>query len=206
MKSSPAARRPYESPLREEQAAATRTRILEATAALLADEHPAALSMPAVAARAGVAIRTVYRNFPTKELLLEALYDWSVERLMGAELPEHSGVDDLVSRMPGIFQVVHDNRDFYRAMHNSGMGREVRDQKGEERKAGIMRVLRGSTKTMTKAEARRLGALAHLLTWSNTALFLGEYWDMSPQEAAQACGWALETLVKAAAKKKGAAR
>src|SRR5688572_3317782 len=58
--------------LRDDQRTATRNRIVRAVSDLVADEHPAAVSVPAVARRAGVAVATVYRYFPTKEALLDA--------------------------------------------------------------------------------------------------------------------------------------
>src|SRR3954453_9419387 len=61
--------------LHDEHAAATRTRILDAVVDLIVHEHPATLSMPAVASRAGVSLRTVYRYFPTKEALIDAIGD-----------------------------------------------------------------------------------------------------------------------------------
>ena len=45
---------------------------MRAVAELVADAHPASISVPAVAARAGVGVATVYRYFPTKEALLDA--------------------------------------------------------------------------------------------------------------------------------------
>ena len=58
--------------LREAHKRATRARIVRAVADLVADAHPASVSVPAVAQRAGVGVATVYRYFPTKEALLDA--------------------------------------------------------------------------------------------------------------------------------------
>lgn len=52
---------------------ATRTRILEAARSCIAQQHPAALSVEHIAQTAGVSHRTVYRYFPTKEALIEAV-------------------------------------------------------------------------------------------------------------------------------------
>src|SRR5687768_6529488 len=58
--------------LRERQRQATREQIIQAVHEVLADEHPATLSMPRVAEQAGTSLRTLYRYFPTKEALLDA--------------------------------------------------------------------------------------------------------------------------------------
>ena len=59
-----------------------RTRILEAAEIVFA-EHGAAASTEAVAARAGVAIGTVFRHFPTKPELVSAVVMNLWDRLVG---------------------------------------------------------------------------------------------------------------------------
>lgn len=65
-------RRGYTSPLREQNAAATKERIVAAAEAMFR-EQPDALTIPALAARAGVSVATVNRNFPSRQALLEAV-------------------------------------------------------------------------------------------------------------------------------------
>ncbi len=70
-----ASRRPYNSPRRQQQAAATRRAILEAADRLfLRDGYPAT-TMEAIAAEAGVSLKTAYLPFSTKSGLLRALWD-----------------------------------------------------------------------------------------------------------------------------------
>jgi AcrR family transcriptional regulator len=66
--------RRYDSPRRREQAAATRREILEAAQRLFEGQGYAATTMAAVAAEAGVALKTVYVAFDTKSGLLRALW------------------------------------------------------------------------------------------------------------------------------------
>jgi AcrR family transcriptional regulator len=66
--------RPYNSPRRREQAAATRKAILEAAQCLFERQGYAATTMEAIAAEAGVALKTVYVAFETKSGLLRALW------------------------------------------------------------------------------------------------------------------------------------
>jgi len=68
-------KRPYHSPRRREQAAATRTAILHAAQRLFEAEGYPATTMEAIAAEAGVALKTVYVGFATKSGLLRALWD-----------------------------------------------------------------------------------------------------------------------------------
>jgi AcrR family transcriptional regulator len=66
--------RPYNSPRRREQAAATRREILEAAQRLFESHGYAATTMATIAAEAGVALKTVYVAFETKSGVLRALW------------------------------------------------------------------------------------------------------------------------------------
>jgi AcrR family transcriptional regulator len=66
--------RRYESPRRREQAAATRRAILEAAQRLFERDGYAPTTMAAIAAEAGVALKTVYVAFETKSGLLRVLW------------------------------------------------------------------------------------------------------------------------------------
>ena len=66
--------RRYDSPRRREQAAATRREILEAAQRLLEEHGYAATTMAAIAAEAGVALKTLYVAFETKAGILRALW------------------------------------------------------------------------------------------------------------------------------------
>jgi AcrR family transcriptional regulator len=67
-------KRRYDSPRRREQAAATRQAILEAAQKLFEQQGYAATTMAAIAAEAGVALKTVYVVFETKSGVLRALW------------------------------------------------------------------------------------------------------------------------------------
>ena len=67
-----------------------RERVLRAARALFAAGGPEA-SLEAVARDAGVGIGTLYRHFPTREALFEAVYRHEVEQLV--ELAEQVGTD-----------------------------------------------------------------------------------------------------------------
>jgi AcrR family transcriptional regulator len=77
-------RRGYDSPRRREQAAETRHKILDAAEELFARDGYAAIAMPAIADRAGVALKTVYLAFGTKAGVLHGLWD---VRLGGDDQP-----------------------------------------------------------------------------------------------------------------------
>jgi AcrR family transcriptional regulator len=67
-------RRPYDSPRRREQAAETRTLILDAAQRLFERDGYNATSVAAIAGAAGVALKTVYLSFGSKPELLRAVW------------------------------------------------------------------------------------------------------------------------------------
>jgi AcrR family transcriptional regulator len=69
------AKRPYESPRRQAQAAATRRDILDAAQRLFEANGYPATTMAEIAKEAGVALKTVYLAFQTKSGLLRALWN-----------------------------------------------------------------------------------------------------------------------------------
>jgi len=71
----PVKTRRYSSPLRQQQAAQTRGRILEAAGALFAADGYGRTTIRAIAERARVAVDTVYATFGTKGRVLTALID-----------------------------------------------------------------------------------------------------------------------------------
>lgn len=96
--------RSYSSPAREAQAAATREKILSATIAVIG-EGIAALSIPAVAKRAGVSVPTVYRYFPDKETLLDAAAIHVRDGIgVAADTPSPADVEDYLDSHRRIFR------------------------------------------------------------------------------------------------------
>jgi len=71
----PVKSRSYESPIRREQAEATRARILDAASGLFEANGYGATTIAAIAKDAGVAADTVYKTFGTKSRVLTALID-----------------------------------------------------------------------------------------------------------------------------------
>jgi AcrR family transcriptional regulator len=76
--------RPYRSALRDEQARATRRRIVDAGAALFVESGYVPATIDAIAERAGVSRRTVFTSVGAKAAVLKLAFDWT---LAGDEEP-----------------------------------------------------------------------------------------------------------------------
>jgi AcrR family transcriptional regulator len=72
------ARRPYRSRAREDQARATRRRIVDAGAALFVERGYAATTIDAIAERAGVGRKTVFTSVGGKVGVLKLAFDWAL--------------------------------------------------------------------------------------------------------------------------------
>ena len=121
-------KRRYDSPRRREQAAATRREILEAAQRLFERQGYAATTMAAIAAEAGVALKTVYVAFETKSGLLRALWHL-VLRGDEADVP--------VADRPWYREVVEEPDPERQLRLNARNARAVK-----ERGAALMRVIR----------------------------------------------------------------
>src|SRR5258708_18014377 len=148
--------------LRDEHKAATGQRILRAVTELLAEEHPAALSIPAVAARANVSVPTIYRYFPTKEALLDAAATFGEElvrrglRLDKLDLDTiDRWVDETWAQSLTILPLIA-------AQHLSAVGRDVRRRRTARRTAEVQTTLREHGFDVDSETGRRLGALITL--------------------------------------------
>jgi AcrR family transcriptional regulator len=84
-------KRAYRSPLRAEQAAATRARIIDAARGLLSERGYAATKLDQVAAQAGVALPTLTGYFPNKAALLEDVLRAVVS---GASTDDHPSIGE----------------------------------------------------------------------------------------------------------------
>lgn len=179
-----------------EHLADTRRRILAALNQLLAEEHPAAISVPAVARRSGISIATIYRHFPTKEALLDAAatsVDEATRTWLGDEaIVPGQNLGEFLSRM---WSELAQHVPALRASQLSTMGRDLRARRSQRRLDDAVRGLSQSGVDLDSARGQRLLRLVLVLTSSSTFLEQVDRLDMPVDEAAADVVWAIETLV-----------
>ena len=148
-------RRPYRSVLREQQAAATRERLLQAALRALARD-PDGASMAAVAAEADVSIPTVYRHFGTREELVAAVERHVESRLLGGlTLDAAGGTEALLEQLPGFYRNYADvAAEAGPLMH----GRRAAESRGRRRQARLSRS-RPSSPTRSGASTSPTGLI-----------------------------------------------
>lgn len=187
--------RPYKSALREEQAKATRDRILAAAIDLMQADADA--SMDAIAKAAGVERRTVFRHFETREALLTAAFQWLNERLGVVIAPGDPAA--LVQAIRDGFVRLDSLEGLVRAGLHSRAGRDMRLANLPLRRAAFAASLAPVTANLDPAGKARIEALAHLLYSAAAWEVLKDYGGLTGTEAGQAAAWALQLLLSAAA-------
>jgi AcrR family transcriptional regulator len=181
--------------LREQQAQLTRELILRAVAERLQGDDPGEVSVPQIAERAGVSLRTVYRYFPTREELFAAAGDWINEQLLGG-LPFAETVDELGQVVKRSCECFDEQPRLVRAMALSQAGRSVRSHRRVQRLDGIRRALREITENLPEREARGAEAvffyLHNMLAWVTMRDEVG----LNGKEIGEAIAWAMDTLIE----------
>jgi AcrR family transcriptional regulator len=178
--------------LRAEQLTATRDRIVDAVAALLVDEDPAALSVPHVARRAGVSVRTVYRHFPDKAALLRSVAEVD-DPARTLPLPAVDGSDLCTYLRTAWSDDVQ--RPHLRAQLRTTEGQQVRATRRRAQRPFVDAVLEAWSIDVDDASRRRLIDLLQLLTGSAALVELTEVLGESTDEAAATATWAAEAVL-----------
>ncbi len=185
-----ASKRGYQSPLRQQQVAATRERILHACAELVARQTSLDVSIPELARAAGVSQPTVYRYFPTKRDLFGALATLQFERVAAGLDPRTP--DELADALPTIFRRALELEGLLRwtlATPLGSSGRPTRD-----RRLDILRRVVTSTDLGAHDTAEHLPRLLLLLSSPIAALYWMDYLGLSLDEATQTAAWGIRAL------------
>jgi AcrR family transcriptional regulator len=183
------------SSLRDRQAAVIREAILDALAARLDHDNPDDVAMPQVAADAGISLRTLYRYFPTREAMFDAIGDHVVARL---GLPRDvDSADDIARVFLESARLGAQSPQLVRAMLWTRLGRRARSPHRRRRVASITAALADVTSHLPTAEARRReGAIVYLCSlpaW----ITVSEECGLSAEDARRGIAWAIDTLVGA---------
>jgi len=188
-------RRPYHSPLRAEQAAGTRSRIVEACVGLIRSGRE--LTVGAVAEAAGVQERTVYRHFATKEALEAAVWTWIVENLTQAELTA-SSEDELVNAMRRSFAGFEAGAALIEAMLHSRQGLTIRQSQQTARRAMFERCAQAAVPDADSERHTRLAAALQLLYSATAWEQLRQFWGTDAEAAADIVETAIRLVLAGA--------
>jgi AcrR family transcriptional regulator len=185
-------KRTYDSPLRDEQAAGTRQRILAALTAQLGEARDD-FSIPNVAARAGVSLRTVYHHFPNRESQVRAVADWIEQRLGAADEPQSP--DQLPDYTARMYERFVGNESLVRAQLAPGIAEHVRARRRSGRVAAIERCVRDIG--APPADVKLASALLKHIISADTGVALLDKHGLTGAEATVAGRWLVGLIVDA---------
>ena len=184
------------------QQAATRREILGAALKMLREEVSVPLSHEAVAARAGVAARTVFRHFPTRYDLTGALWERMRDET-GTRWP--SKEEEIVPMIRALFVQFEKHAALVRVSLATSAKSGYPVHGSAEGRAAFRRSLATLLADLPRAEGNRLVATA-------VAIYSAPFWQMlrdrgqlSARDAREAAATAMEaTIVSARARAKRA--
>lgn len=190
--------RAYTSPLRAEQAAATRDRILDAAVRHLS-EGASELTMADVAQRAGVSVRTAYRHFANPDELLDAVIEWiNAQVISGANRPRPSTPEELADLAPVATDIILNRMEpLYRALFATEVGRRSHRRGAGYRHREINGAFATEMAGLDDEQTPLFGALAHLVTSTNASLFFKDYWGLTPEQIGRLMHWAVLAIAAA---------
>src|SRR4051812_2022131 len=183
-------RRRYDSPVRRQRAEETRERILTAGAEIL-HGFPiwnwAALTVPAVATRAGVNERTVYRYFASERALRDAVL---------ARLEEESGVEVDGLRLPEVADVTA--RMFEYVSSFPLAPRIPRDPTvvaaNRRQREALLAAVRDAATTWSSTDRTVAAAMLDVL-WSVVSYErLVADWELDPEDAIRGVTWVIRLV------------
>lgn len=180
--------------LRDRQTAATREQILQVAMQQLGQGPRGTFSHESIAEVAGMGARTVYRHFPDRASLLQALW----ERLREAtktRFPNRE--DEILPLARTVFQEFDANETLVRAVLTSPAGTEVRERGGVEGRAAFEQSLAPLLDGVPEQERSRIIAVFVAIYSAPFWNLLRERGKLSGPDAQEAVVWALESLLRA---------
>jgi AcrR family transcriptional regulator len=182
-----------ETSLRQRHADLTRELILRTVAEMLEEGTASDLSVPEVARRSGVSLRTVYRHFPTREELLAAAGEWIGVNILRAKIPE------AIAEVPQVYAenaaLWDEHPNLVEAMALTRGANSARSIRRQERLEKLREALREVTDGLPEAEARQAFAvfayLNNMLAW----VTMREDAGLDGKQVGAAVAWAMRVLI-----------
>lgn len=188
-------KRSYRSPLREEQAQSTRERICAAASQLLGDDgSDEAITFRAVAELAGVTEMTVYRHFPTRQELMQGLWE-HLNAQMGADVGMPRSLAEMLGQHGQLFAGFDKLAPQIIASLATPKGREMRASVNDERQAAFRAIVAEIAPDLDTDRATRAAALMQLLHSAHAWASLQGQWGMNGKRAGEATRWLIELII-----------
>jgi AcrR family transcriptional regulator len=198
--------RAYKSPVREEAKGETRRRIRDALVKVVLEDGVHAFSMENVAKKAGVALRTVYRHYETREQMLEEL-STSFESIVAkdGEIDVPATVDDFVAVIAPVYRAFAKQREALSASILASFALRYATKGKKERLKLSSEIIAKSFPNLDASEREEAAAILISLSSGLTWFHLTSERGLSTERASSAVTWSLRTLFADLARRNRAA-
>jgi AcrR family transcriptional regulator len=186
-------RRPYNSPLRQQQVAATRERIVAAASTLVHGFEGwdwRELTVRAVAKEAGVSERTVYRHFADEGALRDAVME-RLQEEAGVDLDEVT-LERFADHAAGVFEYLASF-----PVRTPAVREPTFESVDERRRAALLAAVDPATPGWSAADRRLAAAVLDVLWTVETYERLTSAWGLEPEQAARAARWVIGLVEQA---------
>lgn len=182
--------------LRERQKSLTRDAILDALAETIVDQGLHDFSVQDVADRAGVSHRTVYRHFPDRDALLDALAEKldALFRARGLPLLPDSA-DEIARQVRPAFELFTDHPRLVRAVAVGALGTDRQPRTRQVRDRVFREKVEEAAGELPEGAVRRASAVVRYLASSLAWVVLTDQLGLEDDDATEAVSWAVETLL-----------
>jgi AcrR family transcriptional regulator len=193
--------RPRPLSLREEQAQATRLRVLDAARALIHQRRSLEFTLAELADWSGVSLATIYRHFDGRSGVLEAVARADDPQDTSSPPDRPSAYSPDLQRFQ--YQRFARNRSILEAERGSGLHTRLRQDRLQARTPMVEAWVAAASDTLPAEAHRRTVAVLLALTSSDVYLHLTEASQLDLDEAADATTWTIQTLLRAVAAENG---
>jgi AcrR family transcriptional regulator len=190
------ASKPYRSTLRDRQVAQTRELILDAVTSLLGDRRADEVTTRDIAAAAGVSERTVYRHFPDRDALLEALTQRLPE--LDGTRPSFAagGLEDLAATGRRLMELLDEHYVTARAeaVFNADPRRFAAGTQTNTR--AMLELLAKELPELGEREQLRIAAVLRCLVSTQAWLRMREEFGVTGTESGPVVEWVIDAVVR----------
>jgi len=182
--------------LRERMKAQTRELIVDQLVAALAENALDQTSHDALAKRVGVSRQTVYRYFPDRDALMEALWTRINAELSGDGAPGFPTTEQaLLGQLAPLFANYDRIAPLITISQSTPQGRAMRLSVKDRRSQAFLDATADAAAGLDAQDRRLAAAIVQLLVGGQAWLEMRQQWDLTGDQMARASGWAVRTLL-----------
>jgi AcrR family transcriptional regulator len=170
-----------------------RNRILDSFIELMT-EGAADLSHDAVAERAGVGRRTVYRYFPDRAALMDAAL-LRVRELAGVRVTYPTSAEELLETLEPIYAGFDTIAPTITMLRTTPQGRQLRLAQNGQRVRSYTAALADAVRELPPEDRKLATAMLQVLH-TTPWLEMRDHWGLNGRQIARATGWAVRTLLR----------